>query len=593
MLVNGEHNFVLVGDVNARTGQLQTFDEELSGLLAPFSRLRGSRDPICNGRGRRLVELCDNVGLVILNGRAPVDQLGELTCISARGQSVIDLLCVQMTGLSLVRGFSVLPEAFSDHLPLTFLLKGPKQSLQEGELFPMAIKWTANDELHFRRKVLRCLDDLPVAGGCAAQDDLKRIISRCADRRITTGGANKVVFHKPWFSYECLRLRKQVFGLLRLHQRSNSDFVLLQYKAASREYKTLCATKKKNYNLNMAARFVEATEGERFWKLVDEFRIRGPSQTRHIGMPEWILYFSDLYNPQAVSSLMAYAPPEVRVESLDAAFTLAELRGFLGSIKRNKAPGLDRIPLEFYLNAPDSFLSLLVVNFNCFFRGGDLPEGFRGALVRSGGRLARGEKWFLGGQPITCANSYKYLGMELRFDLGLSNHFVGKSRLVRFGIGSVWSRLFMANDRPVYVSNLKMSAGYIGKVLRQPITRFTKLTAEEVIRKRIGWAKVWSSKVLELDPNADPFDPSLFPGLAKSAVCREIARHSEFLRTRPAGAQYHLLFQHLDHTGKQYISFFARLFEQVLRISLFWTPGLVYPLQSATKGCSDTEESHD
>jgi hypothetical protein len=92
------------GDFNARTTSLSdTIDiSDLCELLqAPelaktkqpsIMSKRQNRDASVSGWGRKLLDLCYDVGLLILNGRTPSDELGEFTCLANGGCSTVDYI---------------------------------------------------------------------------------------------------------------------------------------------------------------------------------------------------------------------------------------------------------------------------------------------------------------------------------------------------------------------------------------------------------------------------------------------------------------------------------------------------------------------
>lgn len=62
-------NFCIVGDLNARTGCMQTIDNNLLLDCPIISPTRISCDKTIDRRGRKLLELLEDIGGVILNGR--------------------------------------------------------------------------------------------------------------------------------------------------------------------------------------------------------------------------------------------------------------------------------------------------------------------------------------------------------------------------------------------------------------------------------------------------------------------------------------------------------------------------------------------
>jgi hypothetical protein len=91
---------LFAGDLNARTGTLSDIqdpaDDEDYGhwpyypsLLLPTCKppQRANKDGVVNSFGRKLVQVCQEMGMYILNGRTAGDGDGHLTC---QGSSTVD-----------------------------------------------------------------------------------------------------------------------------------------------------------------------------------------------------------------------------------------------------------------------------------------------------------------------------------------------------------------------------------------------------------------------------------------------------------------------------------------------------------------------
>jgi len=112
-------SLLLMGDLNARIGSAQNWSEDIFLNGANVANGRCSKDAVIDSRGLRLMELCDNHGLIVLNGRTRGDWEGEFTYVSGRGRSAIDLCCASLGILAMIDLFRVIPEVFSDHLPIS------------------------------------------------------------------------------------------------------------------------------------------------------------------------------------------------------------------------------------------------------------------------------------------------------------------------------------------------------------------------------------------------------------------------------------------------------------------------------------------
>ena len=89
-------NVILVGDMNSRTGNNCVSEIRIPGLSELFLddkasiKDRTSCDITVNNYGKKLNRLCKEYDLVIANGRTPGDRIGNFTCHTSRGDSVVD-----------------------------------------------------------------------------------------------------------------------------------------------------------------------------------------------------------------------------------------------------------------------------------------------------------------------------------------------------------------------------------------------------------------------------------------------------------------------------------------------------------------------
>ena len=115
--------YILCGDLNSRCGRLSNrvdqlgldryvnlpHEDEYSFTIEP----RVSSDKRVNSFGRKLLSLCKEHHIVIMNGRI---EPGGFTCITQSGSSVVDFFITQMKNIQQINDLYVseLTE-FSDH----------------------------------------------------------------------------------------------------------------------------------------------------------------------------------------------------------------------------------------------------------------------------------------------------------------------------------------------------------------------------------------------------------------------------------------------------------------------------------------------
>ena len=117
-------HILLLGDFNARTGKYtdlvskegNNFIDNDNSEISLHPPNRNSFDNIINNHGKRLLQICKNSDLKILNGRTNGDSLGRPTFHGRNGTSVVDYIICDQTLLTNVDHFIVKqPSYLSDH----------------------------------------------------------------------------------------------------------------------------------------------------------------------------------------------------------------------------------------------------------------------------------------------------------------------------------------------------------------------------------------------------------------------------------------------------------------------------------------------
>ena len=115
--------FIFGGDFNARIGLANEVDEN---LLLDFPKITGRRkslDAEYNKRGRQLVNLMEEAGFMVLNGRTINDSPARFTFTNKNGSSVIDLVWVNTKAIETIVDMEVaLLPTLSDHFPVMITL---------------------------------------------------------------------------------------------------------------------------------------------------------------------------------------------------------------------------------------------------------------------------------------------------------------------------------------------------------------------------------------------------------------------------------------------------------------------------------------
>lgn len=131
---NYDVHFLIVGDMNGRTGELPDFVENdfSRHLPTPEEYIedakipeRVSLDKTVNNAGKNILSFCKMCRLSIVNGRTGKDRdIGKWTCTKYNGQSVVDYVICSRDLYPKISSFEVSdPLPFSDHSAVYFSLE--------------------------------------------------------------------------------------------------------------------------------------------------------------------------------------------------------------------------------------------------------------------------------------------------------------------------------------------------------------------------------------------------------------------------------------------------------------------------------------
>ncbi len=98
----------------------------------------------------------------LANGRLGNDIVGDFTCISSLGTSVIDYLLLNKQDFHMIDQFTVdSPNEYSDHCPLSFTLLCNHARDSSGECVEhRRVKWCDSGKHEFRRGIISKLTDM-------------------------------------------------------------------------------------------------------------------------------------------------------------------------------------------------------------------------------------------------------------------------------------------------------------------------------------------------------------------------------------------------------------------------------------------------
>ena len=139
---SGKGKIVIMGDFNARVGNLPNSMNLLTGSHAPFAITRTSKDQKVSSLGRKVMATLNSAGMVLLNG------VGGVAEFTTHGNTVIDFIWAQSGDLHAIEQFTVVEEKvkLSDHFMVTatFKLPGKHAGPQPGSADHRRVRWNVN-----------------------------------------------------------------------------------------------------------------------------------------------------------------------------------------------------------------------------------------------------------------------------------------------------------------------------------------------------------------------------------------------------------------------------------------------------------------
>lgn len=305
------------------------------------------------------------------------------------GSSVIDLCCVPYHCLKYVRSFRVLSEIFSDHMPIELTLNlgklvQPSDITKKFNVLLPKLLFTKKDNVEYPSKILEKIKlqhGLDLIDTQQEIDNLIDCVKQCAERGNLKVCKNEIIFKKPWYDFECFKLRKISYKLLNIYRRSNSTVVRELYTKANSRYKQTCIRKNTLYYENLILSLNKVNNSKDYWAIINAFKKRNKFVLPRCTHNELINYFRKLLNPCLNNLSLSYAEPLIVNHELDKAMVIDELIEVLAKAKINKAPGGDRVPVEFYKNAPREFLNMILKVFNNIYDKSSVPASFVKAII--------------------------------------------------------------------------------------------------------------------------------------------------------------------------------------------------------------------
>ena len=276
---------------------------------------RVSKDnSVCNSNGVKLLELCRETGVRIVNGRVGSDKnVGQFTCVNFQGRSLLDYILSPKPMFNLFDTFIVHdPSVYSDHcmLSLTLSLVFERFTIESNEVPQFKCVWQETDFVEkltcdkmveklatFERKILNCsnvntdfINDIVLEFTNVIND----IFSRNISHKIDPPKDNRI--NMSWCSEECEDRRQDILRLLNEYRQNDSNENRKRMVQARKLFKSCARKCRLNHDKEQTTRLLANKHNnvKAYWKL-----LKGASNTNdpNISCSEFANNFKCVNNP--------------------------------------------------------------------------------------------------------------------------------------------------------------------------------------------------------------------------------------------------------------------------------------------------------
>ena len=367
-----ERSVAILGDLNARLGELSTLEEQG----------RQSKDSKVNRRGRLLIDELALGGYEIANGNSLGDEVGNFSFVHRNGvsKSVLDYAVFKNVTIS---RFEVLPLSHSDHFPICLWI--PSKEINKLECTSeVTSKYLIQNEaqiIAFREEIEDHLENITIFDDNVDTLDtvIKNAVETVArntgilrDIRIRKGNIN----YPKWFDNECRELKKGTHKCLRQWRITNKNEDLEKYIETNKSYSISKKKKKDEHNTFTEEALYNHKDSKNFWKAIKSLSYKKRA-VNEIDKKTWEEYYQKVYKHDQPEMESEEESEDVSVEE----FSTGEIETAVKKTACKKAAGADNIPNEMWKIGTVAVVKQLRNLFNKCYATGKVPKSWCTSLI--------------------------------------------------------------------------------------------------------------------------------------------------------------------------------------------------------------------
>ena len=267
--------------------------------------LRTSHDHVCNSFGNKLLSLCKENDLCIVNGRL---EEGKYTCHNMNrnriGSSVVDYIITNFNNFPCISNMQVFElTEFSDHCPIEFSLNFENfimfktdnltyEKIIWDNVDPQLFINTLNSHKHSFDNLSRNLlsNNIDINSCVESLSELIYDISFSTNgRTFYSNPKRKPIKKAAWFNDECKNIKSLFCNAKRMYKNYSTDINRILFLSTRRDFakakrkaKYLYYNKEKT-NLSNLSKF----NSRKFWKYIKKYKSKNMKNTSDISMNDF------------------------------------------------------------------------------------------------------------------------------------------------------------------------------------------------------------------------------------------------------------------------------------------------------------------
>ena len=392
----------------------QEDDQYVADSISPRNNLDRK---LINNSGRLLLNLCQESGLRILNGRTIGDLSGKFTCITYNGCSVVDYMLVSNDLLNIIGDFIVHDfTSLSNHcmISCSLLTNFHVKNNNHSQLDPLPNKfiWTkeavelytqninsadSKQKLeHFLQTEFTDTNSAVEAFTSILQENAKK--SAKFVKKIPNNSRKKNRNKKRWFSETCKDLRVTVKNYEKLVNRfpENDEYRKKFYSLRSK-FRRLCKYEERAYKNKICSELSNTCDKDPkiFWDIINKLGRQSNGQITDNDIPQddFIAFFKNLnksekeYSSKQCSIVKEFEKFKENINNssvtseLDKVITMDEIIKAIQLLRNGKSASSDLVSNEMLKNGQSAIIKPLYKLFNFIFSSGSFPRSWNESFI--------------------------------------------------------------------------------------------------------------------------------------------------------------------------------------------------------------------